>query len=531
MAALAKFAEPRKLPAGQTLYEAGDRGYDCFLVRSGEIEIVDRSGEEAKTIVVIEPKEFTGDVNLLTGEAALVKAVVKSDCEAYAISPGNLRRVIKEQSQLGDVMLGAFIDRRLRMEQSGSWTGLRVIGSRYSEDTHRIRDFLAKNHVWTTWLDLEKDPLVDKLLKQFKITEAETPIVAYGTDCMLRNPSNLELAEHLGIRQPLSTAVYDLAVIGSGPAGLAAAVYASSEGLSTVIIERTAPGGQASSSSKIENYLGFPTGISGSELARSATLQAQKFGTRFSIPSQPSTLGVATSYPSITLDDGERLTARCILIATGADYRKLPAENCAQYEGRGVYYAATPIEAQCCRSAPAVLVGGGNSAGQAAVFLAESASKVCLLIRGDDLSKNMSSYLVRRIERTPNIELLKNTEIKRMLGGQNLEAVEILNTRTGKAGTLATTAVFSFIGAVPRTDWLPPEIETDAKGFIKTGLDVAASSFWKPKRQPYLLETSHPGVFAAGDVRAGSIKRVSAAVGEGSMTVHLVHQFLSRGWN
>src|SRR5438552_7628111 len=345
---------------------------------------------------------------------------------------------------------------------------------------------------------------------------------------MLRNPSNGQLADVIGIRKPLEHTVYDLAVVGAGPAGLAAAVYGASEGLRTVLLEQTAPGGQAGSSMRIGNYLGFPTGLTGSELANRAVLQANKFGAHLSVPTPVTRLEFDKAYPVLRLDGGETVSAKCLLIASGAEYRQLEVEGCERYQGTGVYYAATPNEAQLCRGAQVVLVGGGNSAGQAAVFLAGHAAKVVLVIRGDNLHKNMSSYLARRIEQTANIELLCNTTIQQMSGDNHLTAVEIVNNNTGEVRTVQTPAVFSYIGAVPRTDWLPPEIERDAKGFVQTGPTLAKSPHWTARRQPFLLETSHAGVFAAGDVRSGSSKRVASAVGEGAMAVQFVHEYLKQ---
>jgi thioredoxin reductase (NADPH) len=334
------------------------------------------------------------------------------------------------------------------------------------------------------------------------------------------------LADAIGARRLLGQRVFDLVVVGGGPAGLAAAVYGSSEGLATVIIEATAPGGQAGTSSKIENYLGFPTGISGADLASRAILQAQKFGVQFSTPSQVARLEFENDKPVVCLDDGQRVSTRCVLIATGANYRKLDVSRREQFEGLGVYYAATPIEAQLCRGSEVIVVGGGNSAGQAVMFLSEHTPHVLLLLRDGDLRKSMSSYLADRIEGAGNVEVLPDAEICRMLGDQRLEAVEIKNRRTGETRTVRTPAVFTFIGAIPCTDWLPAEIETDSKGFVKTGRLVSASPYWTGRREPFLLETSCPGVFAAGDVRLGSIKRVASAVGEGSMAVQFVHEYL-----
>ncbi len=513
---------------GQTLISMGDRDFKFYIVKSGEVEIVDHSGDKPKTVVIHGKGQFTGDVSHLTGRSSIVSAVARGDCEVDEVSRDALRGALNQCPVLSDIILQAFIARRQLLRESPDFIGLRVIGSRYSTDTFRVRDFLAKNRALFKWIDVETDPEVDQLLKHFGMTEADTPVVALGDGdlLLLRNPSNRQLADAIGIHQPVEEAVYDLVVVGAGPAGLAAAVYAASEGLRTVLLESIAPGGQAGSSMRIENYLGFPTGVTGAELAERAILQANKFGARLSVPTQAVHLGWEKAYAVTRLEAGETVTTKCLLIATGADYRRLDVEGCELFEGKGVYYAATLAEGKMCRGAQVVLVGGGNSAGQAAAFLAQHASKVLLLIRGDDLYKNMSSYLVHRIEQTSNIELLTNTTIRRMSGDGHLGAVEIVNQKTGQDRTVETPAVFSFIGAVPRTDWLPPEIERDARGFIRTGADVAQSPHWTSRRHPFLLETSRPGVFAAGDVRSGSIKRVASAVGEGSMVVQFVHEFL-----
>lgn len=513
---------------GQTLISMGDRDFKFYIVKSGEVEIVDRSGDKPKTVVIHRKGQFTGDVSHLTGRASIVSAVARGDCEVLEVSRDALRAALNQCPILSDVILQAFIARRQLLRESPDFVGLRVIGSRYSTDTFRVRDFLAKNRALFTWVDVETDPEVGQLLKHFGLTEADTPVVALGDGSLLllRNPSNRQLADAIGLHQPVEEALYDLVVVGAGPAGLAAAVYAASEGLRTVLLESIAPGGQAGSSMRIENYLGFPTGITGADLAESAVLQANKFGARLSVPTRAVRVDWEKGYAVARLEAGETVTTKCLLIATGAEYRRLDVEGCELFEGKGVYYAATLAEGKMCRGAQVVLVGGGNSAGQAAVFLAQHASKVFLLIRGDDLYKNMSSYLVHRIEQTANIELLTNTAIRRMNGDGHLASVEIVNQKTGQERTVETPAVFSFIGAVPRTDWLPPEIERDGRGFIRTGADLAQSPHWTSRRHPFLLETSRPGVFAAGDVRSGSVKRVASAVGEGAMVVQFVHEFL-----
>jgi thioredoxin reductase (NADPH) len=511
---------------GQVLIEVGDRDFEFHVVTRGAIEILDVSGDAPRTITVHGPGEFTGDVSHLTGNPSIVRAVVRGATEAYVLSRGALREMLDQCPKLSDVVLQAFIARRQLLRESGGFVGLRVIGSRYSQDTFRIRDFLTRNRVLYTWLDLETDPDVGRLLEQFGLGAAETPVVACAHQLLLRNPTNLQLAEALGLHRELGQEVFDLVIVGAGPAGLAAAVYGASEGLSTVLLDRTAAGGQAGTSMRIENYLGFPTGITGSELAERAVLQANRFGANLSVPSSVASLSFDGRYPLLKLEDGGTVVGKCLLIATGAQYRRLDVEGCATFEGRGVYYAATPNEARVCQGADVVVVGGGNSAGQAAVFLAGVARKVYHLIRGDDLNKDMSSYLVRRVEQTENIELRRNTVVERMHGDGHLSAVELRDKRTGETARLEVAALFSFIGAVPRTDWLPKELETDSRGFVLTGSAVKAPSSGPTRRDRFLLETSRHGVFAAGDVRAGSVKRVASAVGEGSMAIQFVHEYL-----
>ena len=528
MEALARCAGAtvKRYRAGEALIRVGERDFRFFVVKSGEIDILDESGETPRTIVVLGPGEFTGDVAHLTGGPSLVTAIARTECTVFEISADGVREIMNRFPDLGDVILHAFIARRHLLREAGTFAGVRVIGSRYSRDTLRIREFLYKNSVPFIWLDLETDHEVVQILRQFGVSEAETPVVVWGRRLVLRNPSNRELAEALGIRRPVERTVYDLVVIGAGPAGLAAAVYAASEGLNTLVLERTGPGGQAGRSMRIENYLGFPTGISGGELAERAVVQAGKFGARLLVPTPVTALRFENAYPVVELERGERVTAKCALITTGADYRRLEAERCEQFEGNGGYYAATMTEAPRCRAAEVVVVGGGNAAGQAAVFLAGIARKVYLVVRGDDLSRDMSAYLVRRIEQAPNIEVLLDSEVREMSGDGHLRSVQVVTRKTGEIRTLHTSALFSFIGAVPRTDWLPPEIEKDAKDFIRTGAALAQSPRWTPRRPPFLLETSRPGVFAAGDVRSGSVKRVASAVGEGAMTIMFVHEYL-----
>ncbi len=353
----------RRFHAGEKLFAACDHDPRFFVVKAGEVEIVDDSGEKPKTVTVHGPGEFTGDVGQVTGRPAIVSAVARTAGEAYEVSPGALRELLNNHPDLGDLVMQAFIARRQLLTGSGGFTGLRVIGSRYSRDTFRVRDFLSENRVPYTWLDLEADPQVQQLLEQFGLGEADTPVVAWGHKVLLRNPSNRELAETLGLRRPLEQVVYDLVVVGAGPAGLAAAVYGASEGLRTLVLERSGPGGQAGRSMRIENYLGFPTGITGTELAERAVLQANKFGAQLPVPTPVTRLTFDNAYAVLHLDGGEAVTGKCLLIATGAEYRRLGVEGCEPLEGCGVYYAATPSEAHLCRGSEVVVGGGGNSAG------------------------------------------------------------------------------------------------------------------------------------------------------------------------
>jgi thioredoxin reductase (NADPH) len=526
VATLAKFGQRRPLRDGEQLFKAGDREYKFFVVERGAVEILEHSSGEPKTVTLHKVHEFGGDVSLVSGRPALVSAVARGDTEVFEIAPEDIGRIMGERPALGDVLFRAFIARRELLVAS-DFQGLRVIGAGSSRDTFRIRDFLARNQVPFTWIDVDHDPQVGELLRGFGLSEGDTPVIVFGSEPLLRNPTTRALADLIGVRRPLTQRVYDLVVVGGGPAGLAAAVYGSSEGLATVVIDATAPGGQAGTSSKIENYLGFPTGISGADLANRAILQAQKFGTRFSSPSRVMRLEFERDSYRVWFDDEEHVSTRCVLIATGALYRKLDVPGREPLEGMGVYYAATQTEAQMCRGSEVIVVGGGNSAGQAVMFLSEQTPKVLLLLREGDLRKSMSNYLAERIERAGNIEVLSDTEIVRMLGDQRLEVCEIKNRRTGETRTVRTPAVFTFIGAIPCTEWLPPEIETDSKGFVKTGRLVSASPHWTADREPFHLETSRPGVFAAGDVRLGSTKRVASAVGEGAMAVMFVHQYLA----
>lgn len=523
---LAPYATERAVADGETLFSAGDTDTAFFAVKEGSVTVCDDSRGRRRLLARHGPGDFTGDTTVLSGRASAVTAIADGPTVVYEIPADNLRRLVGEQPDLGDTILQVFLDRRDWVEAAGLGS-VTVVGSRYSPDTLRVRDFLSKNQIPFSWIDLENRARVQRLLDRFQINPEETPVVALRGLGVFRNPSSRQLGELLNITQPVDQTVYDLIIVGGGPAGLAAAVYGASEGLKTAVLEERAPGGQASASAKIENYMGFPTGLSGSDLAERAVVQAQKFGATITAPVRATGLRFASGFNVVEMDDGEQAIGRCVLIATGASYRRLPVAGCADYEGRGVYYSATAVEAQLCEDRPVVVVGGGNSAGQAAVFLAERARRVYIVCIEEQIEEMMSSYLATRIHRIENIEQRSQSEVTAVAGGEQLESVVIRDNATGAEEEVDAAALFIFIGAEPHTSWLPEEIEVDENGFIKTGPDAAGSPHWPLSQPPAFLETSKPGVFAAGDVRAGSVKRVAAAVGEGSMAVHFVHKYLA----
>ena len=527
---IAREAEPIGFAAGEVLIEEGDGDFCFYVVQEGSISITETSTGEEREIAVHGPGEFTGDIDMLSGKRSFFQAAGKAEGRALKLGGEQLREVIRAHSSLGDLLLNAFLTRREQLLES-DFAGVRVIGSRWSQDTFRIRDFLARNHVPFTWLDLERDQDVEVLLKQLGVDPEETPIILYGNREPLKNPSNQQLAEIAGFATQPDDELYDLVVVGGGPAGLAAAVYGASEGLKTLVVEESAPGGQASWSSKIENYLGFPTGLSGSELAERAVIQAEKFGVQLLTARCAERLATEESIKVITLDRDEIVRTRTVVIATGAAYRRLPLENLAQYEGSSIFYSATATEATACQSSDVAIVGGGNSAGQAAVFLSQYAHRVHIFIRGDSLASSMSRYLTRRIEQADNIHLAPHTEVTALHGDSALERITVENNQTGETQDYDVASLFVFIGAKPHTEWLDGVVEMDDKGFIKTGNDLdgfRGNGTPLPNRPPFHLETSLPGVFAAGDVRANSVKRVASAVGEGSMAVQFIHQVLEK---
>lgn len=530
MALLASQADEIEFAPGKVLFHEGESDFSFFVIKSGAIRITENSTGEEKEVTVHYPGEFTGDIDMLTGQHSLVTAVVAEPTTVLRIDAEKLRDIIRSHSVLGDVILEAFLMRRTLLVES-DFVGMRVIGSRWTRETFRIRDFLAGHHIPFTWLDLEREPGVDQLLYNLGIPPEETPIVLWSDHPPLRNPSNQELAEIVGLSTDVSEdELYDLVVIGAGPAGLAAAVYGASEGLKTVVLEKDAPGGQASWSSKIENYLGFPTGLSGAELAQRAVVQAEKFGVNLITPCSAVGLRTQGAIKLIDMENDEQIRTRTAVIATGAAYQRLSIENMERYEGSSVFYSATGVEAILCHDNAVAVVGGGNSAGQAAVFLSQYARAVHLFTRGESLAATMSRYLSRRIEETGNIELHPHTEVTELHGETELAKVTVRHNQSDITEEYDINLLFVFIGAKPHSEWLDQAVALDEKGFIKTGELVGEFPSKQrpyPSRRPYLLETSIPGVFAVGDVRSTSVKRIASAVGEGSMAIQFVHQVLS----
>jgi thioredoxin reductase (NADPH) len=528
---LKRYGETRKTELGEVLFEAGDTTSDFIVVLEGEVEVIDGLAGEARTMGILRAGRFVGDLNLLTGQAVIPSAVMREGGKVLAISRERLKEVVTEEQNLSDIILKAFIARRSWGMRAGF--GLRIIGSRHSSDAKRLREFAARNNLLHVWIELEEDPTAEALLERFGAKPSETPVVIWQSEKVLKNPTNAKLARAIGLKVDAPRELtYDLVVIGAGPAGLGASVYGASEGLSTLALESVALGGQAGTSSRIENYPGFPAGLSGFELATRILVQADKFGARTAVPQEVVGLRRDDDFYRIELSEGSEVAARSVIAATGARYRRLEVPQLERFEGVSVHYAATEAEAQRCEGEEVVIVGGGNSAGQAAVFLAQRARRVNLLIRGDDLGKSMSKYLVDRIMGAENVELRANSEVRELRGEEHLDGIVVEDNRSGACRTLGARALFVFIGAVANTGWLRGAIELDESGFILTGRALDRSlleeDIWEGlSREPYPLETSLPGVFAAGDARSGSIKRVSSAVGEGSMAVRLVHQYLA----
>ena len=528
---LRPYGKLRQVHAGEILFQPGDTDLPFFVLLSGSLDIVQSDVGGERLIVSYTAGQFTGEISILSGQSSMARGRVTQDGEFLELTSDGLRSLIGKDAELSEILMRAFILRRMKLVAGGMGNAI-LMGSRHSAATLRLREFLNHNTYPYTYVDLDTDQSAQALLDRFQVKVDEIPVVICDVRYVLRNPSIQQLASCLGLNAAVDgSKVQDVIIVGAGPSGLAAAVYAASEGLDALVIETSAPGGQAGSSSKIENYLGFPTGISGEELARRALAQAIKFGARFMVAHSALRLDCKSRPYAIVLDDGNVLRTRTILIATGAQYNGPGLPNLSRFEGLGVYYSATFMESQLCDKEDVIVVGGGNSAGQAAVFLSQTARKVYMLIRSGKLTDTMSRYLIQRIEQNPAIELHFHTEITALEGMTRLEQVTWRDKRADETATRDIHHVFLMTGAAPRTDWLQNCVALDKKGFIPTGRDLDEETLktwgWPLSRLPQMLETTLPGVFAVGDVRSGNVKRVASAVGEGSVSVHMVHRALT----
>ncbi len=528
---IVRYGGLRKVERGEILSEPRTKTATVLVVKSGELELVQSPDSDEKIVGIVGPGQFTGEANVLFGRPGLLQIRVSESGELIELDHNTMMSLLQTDSELGDIFMRAFILRREELI-AGNFGDVVLLGSIHSPDTLRIKEFLTRNNQAYSYIDLDRDAAAQELLDRFQIAVSEVPVVICRGNVILRNPENAKIAECLSFNETFDQSkVRDVVIVGAGPAGLAAAVYAATEGLDVVVLESESPGGQAGSSSKIENYVGFPMGISGHDLATNALTQAQKFGAQIMIAKNASNLRCDQKPFSIETKDGARIMARTVIIATGAKYRKLPLHNLEQFEGRGIYYAATFVESQWCGGEEVMVVGAGNSAGQAAVFLANTASHVHLLFRTDDLFQSMSRYLIARIEKHPKIEIHQHKAITALEGEDHLKLIRYYDNKTRKEDSCAIRHLFVMTGAIPNTQWLDNCVALDPNGFIKTGNDISPNELtaanWPLSRSPGLLETSQPGIFAVGDVRCGNIKRVASAVGEGSIAISLVHQALN----
>jgi thioredoxin reductase (NADPH) len=530
IARIASLGRRRPIARGDVLMDAGDRSLAFFVVLSGEIQALRQSGDGETPIVALRAHQFSGEANVLTGRRAIARLRVSESGEVLELNRDQLLGLIQTDAELSDILMKAFILRRAELINQ-HFGDVVLIGSMHSPGTLRVKEFLARNGHPNTYIDLDRDADAQELLDRFQVSVADVPVLICRGQTALKNPTNQQIANCLGFNDAIDrTHVRDIVIVGAGPAGLAAAVYGASEGLDVLVLEANVAGGQAGSSSRIENYLGFPTGISGEMLTARAYAQAQKFGAEVAVAKGATAIACGRQPYAVTMDDGAQVPARTVIIATGAQYRKPAIENLARFEGSGVYYAATEMERQVCGGEEVAVVGGGNSAGQAAVFLADKCRRVHVLVRGKGLAESMSRYLIRRIEDNPVIALRTQTEIVALEGNGHLEQIRWTSRQGGGVETRSIRHVFMMTGAVPNTAWLSGCLTLDDKGFIKTGPAVSpeelTAASWPLSRPPFLLETSRPGVFAVGDVRGGNVKRVASAVGEGSIAVAFVHQVL-----
>jgi len=523
----------RRVEPGEILFDHGDVGVPFFVLLSGGLEIVQLGLNGERPVITHHAGGFTGEISMISGQKCFVRGRVAEAGEFLEVNPENFRSLVARDAELGEVFMRAFILRRIALISHG-YGSLVLLGSNHSADTLRLREFLGRNAYPYNYIDLDTDKGAQELLDRFHVKMSEIPVAICGNSGkVLRNPSNQYLADCVGFNASIDQSlVRDLVIIGAGPSGLAAAVYAASEGLDALVIETDSPGGQAGSSSKIENYLGFPVGVSGQELAARAIAQAQKFGAKMFVGHSVSRLNCDRRPYQVVLDNGSTIAARTVIISTGAQYKKPALENLHKFEGLGIYYGATYIESQLCKDGDVVVVGGGNSAGQAAVYLSQTARRVYMLVRSGGLSDTMSRYLIQRIAENPKIEMHCRTEITALEGNGQLQRVRWIDRATGESSSHDICHVFLMTGASPRSAWLNGCLAMDEKGFILTGRDLETPeqpqvASWPLGRSPYMLETSLPGVFAVGDVRSGNVKRVASAVGEGAIAVHLVHRALA----
>lgn len=503
----------------------GQKDYPFYVIKSGEVRVVEKCGSTERPITSHGPRSFTGDVDMLTGRSAVISAIATGPVEAYRLCAKRLRDLLNACPLASEMFLEAFQLRRKMLEAS-DFIGVHLIGETGAKETSRMREFFYKNHVPHTFFDVSES----KGQAQLEcLGAADMPLpVVHCNGVTVSNPSLPKLAECIGISRNVDQQLYDLIIVGAGPGGLSAAVYAASEGIKTLVIDRVGPGGQAGSSSRIENFMGFPSGLSGNELANRGYLQALKFGAQFTAPITVQSIETtADGEHHLHLCTGQIARTRSVLVASGVTYRQLDLPGCREFEGAGVYYAATSVEARLCDQATAVVVGGGNSAGQAAMFLANTARQVKILIRGGDLAKSMSAYLCNRILQHPQIEVMTHSEVARIDGDQNVRSIRIRDNRSGETSDLDCAGLFIFVGARPHTDWLPPEVLLDQKGFVITGAACGEHESWSLERPPCDLETTVPGIMAAGDVRSGTTKRCGFAVGDGSLAVACIHRYLS----
>jgi thioredoxin reductase (NADPH) len=525
---LRRYGSEHDVAVGDVLFADGDVSYDLIVVLAGQVRIIEHRGQPGERVIATYgPSQFLGEIGLLTGQRAYLSAVASTAGRVLRVPAGQVRVLMAQELGLSELILRTFLLRHSILTGQGS--GLTLIGSRFDAGTRRLLEVLARNRLASRWLELEGSPEAEAMLRELDVPVGDLPIVIVPGGPLLRNPSSRELLDALGMSGPIDTGlpgVCDLLVVGAGPGGLAAAVYGASEGMATVLAEDTALGGQAGTSSRIENLLGFPAGLSGEELAARAALQAQKFGVRIKLASKAVSLWSDRGVHHVRFDDGDVITAKSVIIATGARYNRLQLDRLAEFEGVGVYYAATQMEAQACSGAPVAIVGGGNSAGQAALFLSRSSAEVHIIIRGQTLETSMSRYLIDQIERAPRITVTPRTQVTALLGKDQLEGVQLLDTSRQQKSAVAVRGLFVFIGAQPATGWLAGQLAEDTRGFLLTGTGIPPAQLDDTGQMPLFLETSRPGIFAVGDVRSGSVKRAATAIGEGSMAVRLVFERL-----